>query len=85
MRYPDSVEYLYALGNEIKSVKFGLENIIEVLKTLGNPQDAFPAIHVAGTNGKGSTCAMIEAAAGPPGSEPASTPRPIWSSPPNAS
>ena len=62
MRYPDSVEYLYALGNEIKSVKFGLENTIEVLSALGNPQDAFPAIHVAGTNGKGSTCAMIEAA-----------------------
>jgi dihydrofolate synthase/folylpolyglutamate synthase len=63
VRYPDSVEYLYALGNEIKSFKFGLENTIEVLSALGNPQDAFPAIHVAGTNGKGSTCAMIEAAA----------------------
>ena len=54
MRYPDSVEYLYALGNEIKSVKFGLENIIEVLRALGDPQDAFPSVHVAGTNGKGS-------------------------------
>jgi dihydrofolate synthase / folylpolyglutamate synthase len=63
LRYPDSVEYLYALGNEIKSVKFGLENIIEVLRALGDPQDAFPTVHVAGTNGKGSTCAMIEAAA----------------------
>ena len=63
MRYPDSVEYLYALGNEIKSVKFGLENIIEVLHALGDPQEAFPSVHVAGTNGKGSTCAMIEAAA----------------------
>jgi dihydrofolate synthase/folylpolyglutamate synthase len=63
VRYPDSVEYLYALGNEIKSAKFGLENIIEVLDALGNPQDAFPSVHVAGTNGKGSSCAMIEAAA----------------------
>ena len=63
MRYPDSVEYLYALGNEIKSAKFGLENITEALRTLGNPQDSLRAIHVAGTNGKGSTCAMIEAAA----------------------
>jgi dihydrofolate synthase / folylpolyglutamate synthase len=63
LRYPDSVEYLYALGNEIKSVKFGLENIIEVLRALGDPQEAFPSVHVAGTNGKGSTCAMIEAAA----------------------
>lgn len=63
MRYPDSVEYLYALGNEIKSAKFGLENITEVLKALGNPQSSLNAVHVAGTNGKGSTCAMIAAAA----------------------
>jgi dihydrofolate synthase / folylpolyglutamate synthase len=62
VRYPDSVEYLYALGNEIKSVKFGLENVIGVLDALGNPQDTFQTVHVAGTNGKGSTCAMIEAA-----------------------
>jgi dihydrofolate synthase / folylpolyglutamate synthase len=62
VRYPDSVEYLYALGNEIKSVKFGLENVIAVLDALGNPQDTFQTVHVAGTNGKGSTCAMIEAA-----------------------
>ena len=63
MRYPDSVQYLYALGNELKSVKFGLENITEVLRALGDPQHAFSSVHVAGTNGKGSTCAMIEAAA----------------------
>lgn len=63
MRYPDSVEYLYRLGNEIKSAKFGLENITQVLRALGDPQLAFPVVHVAGTNGKGSTCAMIEAAA----------------------
>lgn len=63
MRYPDSVEYLYSLGNEIRSVKFGLENITEALAALGNPQHAFSAVHVAGTNGKGSTCAMIDAAA----------------------
>lgn len=63
MRYPDSVEYLYALGNEIKSLKFGLENITQALDALGKPQDRFRSVHVAGTNGKGSTCAMIEAAA----------------------
>lgn len=63
MQYPDSVDYLYALGNEIKSAKFGLENIVEVLQMLGNPQDSLRIVHVAGTNGKGSTCAMIEAAA----------------------
>src|SRR3954447_13083741 len=61
MRYPDSVQFLYALGNEIKTVKFGLESIQAVLQELGSPQNAFRAIHIAGTNGKGSTCAMIDA------------------------
>jgi dihydrofolate synthase/folylpolyglutamate synthase len=63
VQYPDSVEYLYALGNEVKTAKFGLANILEALQALGNPQDSFRIVHVAGTNGKGSTCAMIEAAA----------------------
>ena len=62
MLYPDSVEFLYSLGNEIKSVKFGLESVRSVLDALGNPQDAPRIVHVAGTNGKGSTCAMIESA-----------------------
>jgi dihydrofolate synthase/folylpolyglutamate synthase len=61
MNYPDSVQFLYALGNEIKSAKLGLERITAVLAALGNPERAFRVVHVAGTNGKGSTCAMIEA------------------------
>ena len=61
MTYPDSVQFLYALGNEIKSAKLGLERIRAVLEALGNPERAFRVVHVAGTNGKGSTCAMIEA------------------------
>src|ERR1700682_1554339 len=60
MKYPDSVQFLYALGNEIKSAKLGLERITAVLGALGNPERAYRAVHVAGTNGKGSTCAMIE-------------------------
>jgi dihydrofolate synthase/folylpolyglutamate synthase len=60
MNYPDSVEYLYSLGNESKAFKLGLEPITILLEALGRPQDAFRAVHVAGTNGKGSTCAMIE-------------------------
>jgi dihydrofolate synthase/folylpolyglutamate synthase len=61
MTYPDSVRYLYTLGNEIKSVKLGLDSIRALLDALGNPQDTYEIVHVAGTNGKGSTCAMIEA------------------------
>ena len=61
MNYPDSVHFLYALGNEIKTTKLGLERTFAVLAALGNPQDRLSIIHVAGTNGKGSTCAMIEA------------------------
>ena len=61
MTYPDTVQFLYALGNEIKSAKLGLERIRAVLQALGNPERAYRVVHVAGTNGKGSTCAMIEA------------------------
>jgi dihydrofolate synthase / folylpolyglutamate synthase len=59
--YPESVRFLYELGNEIKTAKLGLERIRALLEALGDPQSAFRVVHVAGTNGKGSTCAMIEA------------------------
>ncbi len=60
MNYPDSVRYLYSLGNEVKSAKFGLETISALAGALGHPERACRFVHVAGTNGKGSTCAMIE-------------------------
>jgi dihydrofolate synthase/folylpolyglutamate synthase len=60
VNYPDSVQFLYALGNEIKTARLGLDRIARVLDALGRPQDRVPIVHVAGTNGKGSTCAMIE-------------------------
>ncbi len=60
MSYPDSVRYLYALGNELKAgAKFGLERMQTLLGELGNPERGQRFVHVAGTNGKGSTCAMI--------------------------
>ncbi len=60
MSYPDSVRYLYSLGNELKSgAKFGLERMQTLLSALGNPERAQRFVHVAGTNGKGSTSAMI--------------------------
>ncbi|MBE6517154.1 MAG: bifunctional folylpolyglutamate synthase/dihydrofolate synthase [Thermoplasmata archaeon] len=40
-------------------IKLGLKNITELLARIGNPQDSFRTIHVAGSDGKGSTCAYI--------------------------
>jgi len=62
MNYADSVHFLYSLGNEIQTAKLGLDRITHLLEALGNPHRACRSVHVAGTNGKGSTCAMIEAA-----------------------
>lgn len=61
MTYSDAVRYLYSLGNEVLTAKLGLERITALLAALGNPHRAARWVHVAGTNGKGSTCAMIEA------------------------
>ena len=62
MDYPSSVRYLYNLGNEVKSIKLGLARMQALLVGLGHPEHACEFVHVAGTNGKGSTCAMIESA-----------------------
>ncbi len=59
--YRDAVQLLYALGNEVLTAKLGLERISTILAALGNPERAYRVVHVAGTNGKGSTCAMIDA------------------------
>ncbi|HTC87860.1 MAG TPA: folylpolyglutamate synthase/dihydrofolate synthase family protein [Bryobacteraceae bacterium] len=61
MTYAEAVRYLYSLGNEVLTAKLGLERITALLEALGNPHRACRWVHVAGTNGKGSTCAMIEA------------------------
>lgn len=64
MNYAESVHFLYSLGNEIQTAKFGLERITRLLDALGNPHRTGRTgrfVHVAGTNGKGSTSAMIEA------------------------
>jgi dihydrofolate synthase / folylpolyglutamate synthase len=66
MNYEESVRSLYALGRELASPqqarvqKFGLDNIRVLSAALGNPHLAAPCVHVAGTNGKGSTAAMLE-------------------------
>ncbi len=57
MNHNEAIEYIhstYKFGS-----KLGLENISELMHRLGNPQNRLKFIHVAGTNGKGSTCVML--------------------------
>jgi dihydrofolate synthase/folylpolyglutamate synthase len=56
----DPFAYLFSL--ERFGIKFGLENISTLVARLGHPEQAFRSIHVAGTNGKGSVVAMVDAA-----------------------
>ena len=58
MTYPEAIQFLYGL--RLFGAKFGLENTFQLATRAGNPQDRLRFIHVAGTNGKGSTCAMLE-------------------------
>jgi dihydrofolate synthase/folylpolyglutamate synthase len=58
MTYAEAVQFLYGL--RLFGAKFGLENTFRLAALAGNPQDRLRFIHVAGTNGKGSTCAMLE-------------------------
>jgi dihydrofolate synthase / folylpolyglutamate synthase len=72
--YDQAVHALFSLGKELASPrqpalssaqgakvqKFGLENISTLAAALGNPHLAIPCVHIAGTNGKGSTAAMLE-------------------------
>ena len=46
---------------------FALEGIVKVLKRLGDPQDSYPTIHIAGTNGKGSVSSGISSILGAAG------------------
>lgn len=51
-------DFLYSL--RYHGAKYGLDRMRHFSKLLGDPQHRIPTIHVAGTNGKGSTCAMLE-------------------------
>lgn len=57
MLYSEALQYIHSLMRF--GSRPGLERITELLKVLGNPQDDLKIIHVAGTNGKGSTSIMI--------------------------
>jgi dihydrofolate synthase/folylpolyglutamate synthase len=56
----DPLTYLFNL--EQFGIKFGLHNIEAIVARLGHPERAFRSVHVAGTNGKGSVTAMVDAA-----------------------
>ena len=67
MNYDAAVRYLLSLGRELAAptqaaaAKFDLENISVLAERLGRPERAYPSAHIAGTNGKGSTAAFLEA------------------------
>src|SRR5918912_653382 len=60
MRFDDAVQYLLSLGHETLAIKLGLSNTERLLEALGRPQSSFPAVQIAGTNGKGSTAVMLD-------------------------
>ena len=60
MQFEESVKYLYSLGNEVEAMKLGLDNIRTLLAALGDPQNDYLKVQVAGTNGKGSVCAFLD-------------------------
>jgi len=53
----DTLEYLYNLHN--RGIKLGLDNIESILSECKNPESNFKSIHIAGTNGKGSTASIL--------------------------
>lgn len=55
--YQDSLDYLYGLQKF--GIKFGLNSTTRILEKIGDPHQGLRCIHVAGTNGKGSTAAML--------------------------
>lgn len=55
--YADVIRSLFVLQKH--GIKLGLETIRELLRRLGNPEQQFPVLHVGGTNGKGSTAAIL--------------------------
>jgi dihydrofolate synthase/folylpolyglutamate synthase len=59
MSYAAAIEHLYSLQQF--GIKLGLDNIRRLTALLGHPQTRYRCVHIAGTNGKGSTAAMVAA------------------------
>ncbi|HET8782105.1 MAG TPA: folylpolyglutamate synthase/dihydrofolate synthase family protein [Pyrinomonadaceae bacterium] len=60
MNFEEAVQYLFGLGHEILTMKLGLRNTELLFQSLDNPERSFPAVQIAGTNGKGSTAVMLD-------------------------
>ena len=56
--YGAAIDWLF--GTQNRGIKLGLDNVRRLLATLSAPQNELRFIHIAGTNGKGSVCAMID-------------------------
>jgi len=61
LRHDYAASEKFILSREFFGMKLGLQNISEFLDSIGNPQKRYATIHLAGTNGKGSTAAMLDA------------------------
>ncbi|HIW87432.1 MAG TPA: bifunctional folylpolyglutamate synthase/dihydrofolate synthase, partial [Candidatus Onthomorpha intestinigallinarum] len=64
MNYNETIEYLYACLPMFQRIgaaayKADIHNTVELMKRLGNPERRFKSVHVAGTNGKGSSAHLI--------------------------
>jgi dihydrofolate synthase/folylpolyglutamate synthase len=57
--YAAATDYLFAL--KAGGAKFGIDRMRELAAALGHPERAVPCVHIAGTNGKGSVAAMLDA------------------------
>lgn len=57
IRYKKALDFIY--NRQHFGIKLGLHNITRLSEWLGNPQDTYPSVHVAGTNGKGSTSSFV--------------------------
>jgi len=57
MNYHECLRYLEKIQN--LGIKFGLDNVKDILSFFNNPYQKYPSVLVAGTNGKGSVCAML--------------------------
>ncbi len=60
MQFDEAVQYLLGLGHETLTIKLGLRNTELLLAALDNPERSYFVVQIAGTNGKGSTAAMLD-------------------------